>query len=162
MLSFFIILFFAGNDSKVKIPEHFAPLASLVQHDWVTLFPDGKTSDTQRFEWIYSGKFMRNTHWVKNAEGKVIYEGETIYAWDFQAKRVAWFYFNTTGGHLVGHLEEADGRMMIYGVNNSPDGQTSEVKGAWIIRADSYDSVSYFKKDGEWVEQMTVTFKPTK
>jgi len=160
MLSFIFILLFVGDGHKNPAPEHFEALASLVGRDWVALFPDGKTTDTQRFEWVYGGKFLRNTHWVKNAEGGVVYEGETFYAWDFKEKRLAWFYFNTTGGHLVGYLEEERGRLTVYGTNNAPGAQTPEVKGAIVILAHSYDSVTYFKKQDQWVEQMTVTYKP--
>ena len=81
-----------------EIPEHFLPFEALVGGAWLGTFPDGKLTDRQVFEWIYDGKFLRNTHAVLGAGGKAVYEGETIYAWDHAKERVAWWYFNTTGG----------------------------------------------------------------
>ena len=36
-------------------------------------------------------------HHVRDDAGKVVYEGETIYAWDPQRKLVAWRYFSAAG-----------------------------------------------------------------
>jgi hypothetical protein len=62
--------------------EHLAPLAALVGTSWVGEFPGGCMTDTQEFEWMLGRKFLRNVHRVANAEGAVVYEGETIFGWD--------------------------------------------------------------------------------
>lgn len=140
------------------VPEHFKALSPLVGKTWVGSFPGG-ASDTQKFEWLYNGKFLRNTHWVKNAGGDVVYEGETVFAWDHKKKTVVWWYWNTTGGHMTGTLWEEDGAYMFEGENNAPDGQTAKARGAYLIGKDSWTSVQYFWKDGAWQKQGEVVFK---
>lgn len=144
-----------------KASEHLNDFAFLVGKDWITTFPDGKTTDTQRFEWLYDGKFLRNLHWVKSGDGKVMYEGETIYAWDYAKQRIVWYYFNTTGGHLVGFLKTAKDGYEYEAKNIAPTGQTSEVRGGMKFDNDStFRSITYFKRGEEWQVQRSSVYKP--
>lgn len=154
----FILLSAYGFSTEPAIPEHFKSFAPLIGKQWVAQFPGGG-SDTQMFEWVYEGKFLRNSHFVKNAEGKKVYEGETIFAWDFKEKKVAWWYWNTTGGHIIGIMWPEDGKLIFEGENNAPGGQTSKVRGAFLMSKDTWTSVQYFWKDGAWVKQGEMSFK---
>ena len=158
MITTFLLLALLAGDGPA-IPDHFKAFTPLIGKDWRATFQDGKVSDVQRFEWIYGGKFMRNTHWVRDAAGKVTYEGETVYAWDYKKKRLAWYYFNTSGGHMVGWVEGKGNGMTAYGANNAP-GQTAEVKGEMLIEAGQFISVQYFMKDGAWAQEFRVVYKP--
>ena len=69
-------------------PGHLDALKPLIGRDWSAPLPGGQVTDTQRFEWMYGNRFIRNTHWVKTPNGDVVYEGETVYAWDSRADRM--------------------------------------------------------------------------
>jgi hypothetical protein len=140
-----------------EIPEHvppaLRPFAPLVGTPWLGRFPDGALIDEQRFEWVYGGRFLRNTHRVRNAAGEVVYEGETIIAWDPSNDRIAWWYWNTTGGHITGTMVETEQGWISEGENHAPSGQTPRVRGAMVdITSVSWESVQYFERDGEWIE----------
>jgi hypothetical protein len=143
------------------------PLAALVGPKWVADFPGGKLSDTQIWSWAYDGKFLRSVHEVKDAEGRVVYGGETIYGWDAREEHLTWFYFNATGGIVTGTLEPdvpdvegSEGRWRIAGENHGPADQLQEVRGLMAIEGDGWSSTSFALKDGEWREQAKLVFRP--
>lgn len=144
---------------KMDVAVHFQPLAHFVGKEWTTTFADGKTTDTMTFEWLFNGRFLRNNHWVTNAEGQVVYRGETVYAWDFKEERIAWYYFNSSGGHLMGYLERTAEGYDVGGKNNAPGNQTSDIKGKFIFTESGWQSIQYFLKDGSWKEQFRLTYK---
>ena len=127
-------------------------------------FPGGKLSDTQIWSWAYDGKFLRSVHEVKDAEGRVVYGGETIYGWDAREERLTWFYFNATGGIVTGTLEPdvegGEGRWRVAGENHGPAEQLQEVRGLMAIEGDGWSSTSFALKDGEWREQAKLVFRP--
>jgi hypothetical protein len=141
------------------LPDHFKPLAPLLANDWVTDFPREMT-DTQRFEVMYDGRHIRNIHWVRDKTGRVVYQGETIYTWDHRAKRIVWYYFNATGGHIVGHIEREGDALVAYGINNAPGTQTPETKSRMVIRDETWQMTQFFQREGEWREQHSVTYRP--
>lgn len=135
-------------------------LAPLTAASWVAAFPDSDgATDTQRFEWMYGGKFLRNTHQVRDGSGRVVYEGETVYAWDWSAERVVWWYWNTTGGHVVGTMDPEDGALVFEGVNHGPDGQTPAVKGEIRMVEGGWTATQLFLRDGSWVPQTTLEYR---
>jgi len=156
---FLILTSFFIQAQEPEIPHYFQFLKPLIGKTWVAPFPGGGGSDTQVFEWVYEGKFLRNTHFVKDAEGKTVYEGETIFAWDYKKKAVVWWYWNTTGGHMVGTMWEEDGVQIFEGENNAPAGQTAKARGAFKIKEGSWTSIQYFWKDGAWAKQGEMIFK---
>ena len=136
------------------------PFSPLVGPIWAGSFPGGELVDEQRFEWVYGGKFLRNVHQVKNPTGEVVYEGETIYAWDPTSEEIVWWYWNTTGGFITGTLTEHGGSWLAEGTNHAPPPQPTEVRSELRIGDGSWESVSYFPKDGEWTERFRITFRP--
>ncbi len=97
-----------------------AIFSPLVGRDWVAEFPGNNVTDTQRFEWVLGARFLRNVHHVR-AGGKVVYEGETIYAWDQRAQRIVWWYWNSTGGYVTGTIAiREDGAIATEGENHGP------------------------------------------
>ncbi|HVR42361.1 MAG TPA: hypothetical protein VMS56_02850 [Thermoanaerobaculia bacterium] len=140
--------------------EELAPLAPLVGSRWVGTFPGGKLTDEQRFEWVFGGRFLRNTHQVKNEAGEVVYEGETIYAWDETDRQIVWWYWNATGGFITGTLKREGDAWIASGVNHAPESQTPAVRSEIRISDGSWESRSFFQRDGEWTERFRMTFRP--
>ncbi len=149
-----------GAEPASPIPalEPFAPLVGTV---WVGTFPDGKTTDTQEFAWVYGGKFLRNVHRVRNAAGEVVYEGETIYAWDPKSETIVWWYWNATGGFITGTLVKSDDGWRVDGLNHAPPPQPERVRGSLRIRSKrEWESVQYLPEGDGWKERFTMTFRP--
>jgi hypothetical protein len=154
-----------GIAVAVEAPEHPAPLqrifAALCGRTFVAPFPDGDLTDTQTFAWMLGGHFVRNRHTVSNAEGKVLYEGETVYTVDARSGDVVWWYWNTTGGYVVGTLTVEGERVVFEGENHAPEGQPVRVRGAWEqISAEGLVSTSYFEEEGGWRERFRMKFVP--
>ena len=137
------------------------PFAQLVGTTWVGEFPDGKALDEQEFEWVFGGRFLRNVHRVKTLDGTVVYEGETIYAWDPKRESIVWWYWNTTGGHIVGTMASTDAGWLFEGENHAPPPQPERVRGMFRLTSDrEWQSVQYFPSDDGWKERFTITFRP--
>lgn len=138
----------------------FAMMKPLIGKQFKGSFPNSSVYDEQHFSTVYDGKFIRNIHFVKDETGKILYEGETIFARDLQKGTVQFWYWNTTGGYVVGSLVLEGQRIMVTGKNTGPANQTPEVKSSmWDISADGYVASSYFLKDGNWEEQWTMEYK---
>ena len=150
-------------EAPPAVPQALRPFAPLVGTTWVATFPNGKLTDEQKFEWVYGGKFLRNQHWVRTTDGKTVYEGETIYAWDPLAEQVVWWYWNASGGYVAGTMSATEGGWLFEGVNHAPKTQTPKVRGVIrAITAESWESVQYFERDGKWVEQFAIVYRPPK
>jgi hypothetical protein len=146
----------AGSASDVLSP--FEPLVGTV---WVASFPGSEMIDEQEFEWVFGGKFLRNVHRVKNAEGSVVYEGETIYAWDVTTQTVVWWYWNSTGGYVTGTLEKTTDGWAFEGANHARPPQPERVRGLFRLgSAGEWHSVQYFEGEDGWEERFTMTFTP--
>jgi len=96
----------------------------------------------------------------KNEQGEVVYEGETIYAWDPKAQQILWWYWNATGGFITGTLTRRGETWLAEGVNHADGQQTPAVRSELRIGQDSWDSISYFQKEGAWKERFRMTFRP--
>jgi hypothetical protein len=136
------------------------PLAGLVGPVWVAQFPGGKLTDTQVWSWVYDGKFLRSVHEVQDLDGRVVYGGETIYAWDARAERLVWWYVNATGGFVTGTLEpDGEGRFQVAGENHGPSEQLQEVRGVLALEEGGWSSTSLALTDGTWREQAVLVFR---
>jgi hypothetical protein len=133
----------------------FVPLIGRV---WRGDFPGGAVQDTQEFEWMLGRKFVRNLHRVTNSKGEVIYEGETVYGWDFETEQLRWWYFNSTGGHVIGDLIEENGAWVAKGVNHGPKGQVGRVRSDLRIDADRWTSTSFKPAGEDWTKEFTMEF----
>lgn len=150
---------FAG-DAPEAAPAALRPFAPLVGTKWVAPSPNGKTTDEQKFEWLFDGRFLRNQHAVRDEKGATIYEGETIYAWDPLTEKVVWWSWNATGGHIVGTITPAAGGWIAEGVSHAAKAQSPRVRGAVrAITPQSWELVQYADRDGAWVEQPAITYR---
>ena len=147
-------------------PSGPAPLgmfAPLIGRSWTAEFPGGKATDHQQFEWVYGEKFVRNTHQVRSAEGGVVYEGETVYAWDARQQRIVWWYWNSTGGYVTGTAHRRDdGAIVSEGENSGPANQLDRTRLILRIGDGQWTSQGAQQRDGKWTEQPARTYRPAK
>ncbi|MCE9594308.1 MAG: hypothetical protein K8S98_08940 [Planctomycetes bacterium] len=135
-----------------------APFAPLIGGVWSAPF-NADVHDEQQFEWVYGGKFVRNVHQVKTKDGKVVYEGETIYAWDARDSKIAAWYWNATGGFIDGEARWDGAHMEFEGDNHAGATQTERVRSVTELGRDEWTRTGYFWKDGAWVEQGKRTYR---
>lgn len=144
----------------VTIPGKLDAFAPLIGRDWTASLPKGDLTDTQRFEWMYSKKFIRNTHAVKTAKGEIVYEGETIYAWDARSGRIVWWYWNVSGGYLEGTASlGTDGTISIEGENHGDAKQLDRTRSTIHITADAWTFVPSYEKDHVWTIEPMRTYR---
>ncbi|MCK6446445.1 MAG: hypothetical protein L6Q99_08655 [Planctomycetes bacterium] len=148
----------AASVEPVTPIAELAPFAPLVGGTWSAPFND-KVHDEQCFEWVYGGKFLRNLHWVKDTTGKVVYEGETIYAFDPRERELVWWYWNATGGFIVGTAQWSGMHAEFVGENHAPGTQTERVRSTADLGDGEWTSTGWFWKDGAWVEQGKRTYR---
>jgi hypothetical protein len=151
-----------GTAAGLQPVGQLAIFSPLVGREWVADFPGNKVTDTQRFEWVLGAKFLRNIHHVR-AGGKVVYEGETIYAWDQRAQRIVWWYWNSTGGYVTGTIVfREDGALVAEGENHGAADQLDRVRTVMRIGPDQWTSVRAQLRDGTWTEQPPRVYMPTR
>lgn len=117
------------------------PLAFLAGHCWEGRFADGKV-DTHCFEPVYGGRYLRDRHAVTG--GGSTYAGETLYAWDAEANRVTYTYWNTSGGISRGSMVPR-GPVLDFGdeVYRGRDGREIRIATAWHrVGDDAYEARS--------------------
>jgi hypothetical protein len=155
----------AGLRSSAQIPPSspsnpLAIFAPLVGADWVAELQGGQVTDTQRYEWTLDRKFIRNTHQVRTNDGQVVYEGETIYAWDSRGDRIVWWYWNTTGGYVTGTVTVApDGTLVVEGDNHGPKDQLDRTRVRIRISSDAWTSAGSQERDGKWTDLPLRTYR---
>src|SRR5262245_34831519 len=151
-----------GTSPSAQPIGQLALFSPLVGREWIAHFPGNDVTDTQRFEWALGAKFLRNTHQVR-AGSKVVYEGETIYAWDQRAQRIVWWYWNSTGGYVVGTMAiREDGALVAEGENHGAADQLDRVRTIMRIGKDEWTSAGAQERDGKWTEQPPRTYRPVR
>ena len=163
MLLIASIVFALATAQPAPAPQPLGQLAifgPLVGRTWVAQFPGNNVTDTQRFEWVLGARFLRNVHHVR-AGDKVVYEGETIYAWDSRAQRIVWWYWNSTGGYVTGTIAiREDGAIVADGENHGAKEQLDRVRSVMRIRPDEWTSAGAQERNGTWTEQPPRTYRP--
>jgi hypothetical protein len=141
-------------------PELLAPFAKLVDGAWTAAF-NAEIYDEQSFSWVFGGRFLRNRHQVRTTkDGQVVYEGETIYAIDPTTSQIVWWYWNATGGHIVGTARWEDGVCIFEGENHGAPGQTQRVRSTVEIGDDGWTArIWYLATDGSWALQNTRAYR---
>jgi hypothetical protein len=134
--------------------------APLIGRDWTAPLPNGNLTDTQRFAWMYGKNFIRNPHAVKNAKGEVVYEGETVYAWDARNGRIVWWYWNASGGYLEGTASiGADGTILTEGDNHGGANQLDRTRSTMRITADAWTFAPSYEQDRVWNSEPMRTYR---
>jgi len=143
--------------------EALAVLAPLVGANWRAPLPGGQLTDTQHFEWMYDQMFIRSPHHVDTADGKTVYQGETIYGWDARAHQIVWWYWNETGGYLTGTVvPNADGSLLLEGENHGPADQLDRTRQTIRIADGSWTMETSQQQGGQWTPPVTRTYQKVK
>lgn len=160
VLAHLLLAAIAAPQAQASSPRTaLAVFAPLVGADWRAPLPGGPLTDTQHFEWMYDGLFVRNTHHV-DADGKTVYKGETVYGWDARAHQIVWWYWNETGGYLTGSVTpNADGSLLIEGENHGPADQLDRVRQTIRINGTSWTREGSDEKSGQWSAPVARTYQ---
>jgi uncharacterized protein YndB with AHSA1/START domain len=110
------------------------PLDFLVGHCWKGTLPTGE-ANVHCFDRV-EGK-IRDRHEVLR-EGSKVYGGETIYAWNPEAKQVGYVYKGMGGGEMRGSFH-ADGADLDFGTTDhvAKDGKRITIATRWVRVADN-------------------------
>ena len=147
----------AGN-----LPPHFQPLAFLLGACWRGTFADGRTTDVRCVEPVFGGKFLRERHVVRRA-GQADYQGETVYHWDPEARKIRYTYWNSSGGVSTGTMEVQGARRVFPAeIYKGSGGRTREFRTTWHVMGDTaWTMVTEERRPGEpreWIEAWRVSF----
>jgi hypothetical protein len=134
------------------------PLAFLAGSCWSGAFPDGKSTDTHCFEWVY-GNFLRDRHVVRGA--KTPYEGETLHAWDPRAGKPVFTYWASDGGYSTGDLE-VRGSELVFREQYDSTRDALDIESVWKRAGDDAYSVETRRRRGDgWETMWTMTLRRT-
>ena len=115
-----------------------APLDFLAGHCWAGTLPTGERN-VHCFDSV--GGTVRDRHEALR-EGKKVYGGETIYAWDGEAKKITFVYKGMGGGEMRGQVR-ADGKDLDFGTTDyvGTDGKRTTISTRWVrVAENSYEA----------------------
>jgi hypothetical protein len=115
----------AVGAADAPAPRPFAALEPLIGHCWRAPIGE-KMHDLQCYEWMFDGKFVRNTHVV--LDPAPVYSGETIFRFDPDAKRIGFHYFTSTGALSQGHVEPSENGYLVPESHVGADGTRTELR----------------------------------
>jgi len=136
---------------------------------WIAENPTHKKDDGSpphygyAFEWGLDRWIVRNRILGVYPERQVTY-WESFSAWDPIEKRVTLYQVGRGGAHAIGHtVRHDDVRSETFLSFVMADGETFEFHEVETIRGpDEFESVSYRKVGGTWVERQRLVWKRTK
>lgn len=137
----------------------FAPIQFVVGSCWSGAFADGATTDEHCFEWMYGNRFIRDRHAVRDKSGAIVYQGETVYGWNPQTKRIEYRYWSAEGLMLDGWVEQRGDAILFPSSYPAADGR-HELRATWTrLGNDAYKAVNAEKSGNEWKEQFSVEYR---
>ena len=149
----------AAFDLGAAAAEPLEPLSFWAGHCWKGTFPDGKQTDEHCFTWVYEGKVLRDRH-VVVAPGKPDYVGETVYFWDPEAGKIAFFYYENAGGISRGTAEAATDGMVFPSARYSEPGQSMTYRARWTKQGDhAYEAFSEAQAGDKWITMVKMTLR---
>jgi uncharacterized protein YndB with AHSA1/START domain len=122
-----------------------APLDFLTGHCWQGTLPTGERN-VHCFD-LAKGQ-VRDRHEVLR-EGKKVYGGETLYAWDSAKRELGYVYTSETGGEMRGTVR-ADGEDLDFGTADhvAKDGKRITIATRWVrVAPDAYEARN--RSDGD-------------
>ena len=141
---------FAGESPLV-------PLAFLAGNCWKGEFAEGGSFDRHCFEWAYDGKFLRDRHVVSGKRGP--YSGESMYRFDGKARRIAYHYFDSTGGYSEGYVEPAASELRFPEEHYQEGNQQRVLRTIWRCEGDDrLIAVTEELKGSAWAEAWRVAY----
>jgi len=123
--------------AALATPPALAPLDFLVGHCWRGTL---KTQDIDTHCFDVSDGHVRDRHQVVRG-GKPVYRGETLYAWDEDAKAIAFTYTDMTGGVEKGHVRRTpQGLDFGEATYTDTDGSKMTIVTQWVVNGRSYEA----------------------
>jgi hypothetical protein len=121
----------ASRAAELQTPvEAFAPMSFLAGSCWKGAFKDRPSvTDEHCFEWVYGGKFLQDKHVVRG--DSLPYEGQTMFAWNSQAKRVVYWYIALPGFYSTGTVDAKDQRIMFIDDLHEAAGRR-DLRSVWV------------------------------
>ena len=96
----------------------------------------------------------------KTVKGEIVYEGETVYAWDARSGRIVWWYWNASGSYLEGTASiGADGTIVTEGQNHGDAKQLDRTRSAIRFTGDAWTFTPSFEKDQVWTREPMRTYR---
>jgi hypothetical protein len=147
------------SEEKVALPG-LGWLADLAGSCWKGLTQDGKMQDTQCYGMQY-GKFLRGTIQLNNqgdASGKPPYEGDSVWAWDPQKKRISFYYWSSAGtfGVSEGFIE---GELVRFPDPPKVNAKEPPTRSTWSrLDENSYKVIREKRLKGAWKETYSVVY----
>lgn len=148
-------MLFGLADLSAQSPSaaDFRPMEALVGTCWIGTFPDGKRTDEHCFEWVFDRKFIRDRHVVR---GGPSYQGETLYGWDVEARKLSWWYWSSDGMMMVGRVEYTPDGIVFPSRFSTPGGEV-EIKAVWDrVGKDGYRVAQSQKTATGWTSLWTM------
>ncbi|MGI9288227.1 MAG: hypothetical protein ACR2P1_22775 [Pseudomonadales bacterium] len=132
----------ANADGDSSLRAEMKSLQFLVGACWAGQFPDGKRTDVHCFESVFAGMHLRDRHVVSG--GSALYQGETIYSWNNNAKQIEYVYWNSYGGVSTGAATPGTGKIAFPDESYvGSNGKTIVISSIWENFTDEgYDSLS--------------------
>ncbi|HVY86626.1 MAG TPA: hypothetical protein VG943_15940 [Caulobacterales bacterium] len=117
-------------------------------------------TDDRCFAPMLHGKYVRDTHEVRNAPAP--YAGETIYYLDAQTHRIGFTYYASDGGISRGFAEPGEGGGLVFppGEYVGADGSTLTMRARWTPDGpDRYVAVAEIEDHGVWREHLRISYR---
>lgn len=137
------------------------PLAPLdfLQGCWRGTFAGAPAmGDVHCFAPMLGGRFVRDTHAVYGAPAP--YAGETVYAFDNNARRIVFSYYASDGATSQGYVEAtAEGLRFPVDRYVGADGGVLIMRTRWVREgADRYTAITEEQNGSAWRESMRLNF----
>lgn len=156
---FLIAAGLSGAAMAAETPPPLAPLSFWAGHCFKGAFPDGKQTDEHCFAWVFEGSVLRDRHVVRNP-GKPDYIGETVYFWDPDARKIAYFYYENAGGISSGTAEPSADGMVFPATRYTAPGDSMTYRARWTRQGtNAYEAFSEAQNGDTWMPMFKITLK---
>jgi hypothetical protein len=135
-------------------PTPYEPLTFLIGHCWKGTFAGDQRTDQHCFSWIYGGKFVRDEHVVRGADGRALQSGESIYLWDASSGQLQYLYVESSGGFVRGAVSAQSDALVFPPASyiDPQGGKAQTVRSRWQRTAeDVYEVLTEFQAGDGWV-----------
>jgi hypothetical protein len=157
------ILFLVAAPGALAQPgvAGFGWFAEMAGSCWAGDFPDGKTRHTQCYTTQF-GKFMRGTASLlaeKDGRQHVIFEGDSMFAWDEAGKRMVYYIWGSDGNHGR-HEGSYAGEELVFPVVSRADPSTVVSRSVWKrLDRDTFEVRRERPSGSEWNTILKVTYR---
>jgi hypothetical protein len=156
-----LTLAFAGSAHAADALPGFGWFADMADACWVGAFPDGKTEHSQCYSTQF-GKFLRGTaalHVRQESESQLVFEGDSLFAWDEGRKRIVYYIWGSDGSHRQLEAEYL-GDELAFPVPDKNDATKVAYRSVWRrIDADTFE-VRRERPGGDgWTSELKVVYR---